>query len=167
LDLPEYLTIFGVEADNVLRAEVSQLPPALARNDNRRRVAGTVRQGPPDLGAGGDVEGNEGRVLAADLDDQPAAVDTRRAGMNPLRHGALEVLDGIAGPNHFAAVSIETKQMSTSAKGVHLAVVDRRRCARPVAVLHLAVANVVSVRPEDLAGGGVQADDAFLFARRL
>src|SRR5438874_11971682 len=57
--------------------------------------------------------------------------------------------------------------MSAGAEGVDLAVVNRRRRARPVAVLHLAIANIVGMRPENLAGGGVQADDAFLFARRL
>src|SRR5262249_18539945 len=55
--------------------------------------------------------------------------------------------------------------MSASPKGEDLAVVHCRGRARAIAVLHLAVADIVGLGPEDLAVDGIEAKNTFLFAR--
>src|SRR5262245_33566876 len=85
--------------------------------------------------------------------------------MAPSGHTAFELADGVTVPDDFAGRGVETIQMAHGAEGVNAVGVDRRRRARPVAIVHLVVIYRVLAHPALLARSCIEAGHALDFAR--
>ena len=86
--------------------------------------------------------------------------------MAPRRHPAGKLLDRVARPHHLARLRVQTMQMPCCCpQSVNLAAVDRRRAARAIAVVQLAIGHRLLVSPELLTRFCIQAEDALDLAR--
>src|SRR5262249_3755315 len=119
------------------------------------------RQRFPQLLAGVLVEGDGDAPLAADDANEAPAVHERVAGVAPDRGLGAVVLLEVLRPDHVALLGVQADKVPLGAQRVHLAVVHGRRAARPAGVGNLVGAGVL-VLPEDVAVGGVEAEDALL-----
>ena len=117
---PEQLAVCGIEPDHAVGGERHDLLHAGQRGDDRARVAGNVVLRLPEDLAVGLVEADDARPMPpADADDDPLAVDQRRAGV-AVAAGALgvaffadehgvEILDEVDPPEQLAVGRIEAR----------------------------------------------------------
>src|SRR5262249_5241663 len=135
--------------------------------DHGRAVAEALgRKRPPQLLAGGFVEGDDCAFFAADHADQPFAVEQRMGSVAPNRRLGLVFLRQIMGPKNLARFGIEAKQISFRSQRVDLAALDQRRGARAERVRD-GIRAVVLVFPEQLAVRFVKTQHAFSAWDRL
>ena len=97
----------------------------------------------------------------AAVEDQLLPQDERRTGESAESRGVYPVLlHDVARPDHLAVFRIQRKEIALATERVDHAVCDRRRGKRAIVILDadLLVAGI-RMRPDDLAGGDVDAED--------
>ena len=143
---PEQLAALGIEPDEAVGGERHDLLHAGQRGDDRSRVAGDIVLRLPEDFAVGLVEADDaGPMPPADADDDPLAVDQRRAGV-AVAAGALgsafftdevggEILDEVDAPQELAVGRVETLEFAAARLHENPRAVDDRRAAGTGAVV--------------------------------
>src|SRR5262249_41985031 len=151
------------DRDESIAGQEDDLPaPALAERDWRRVAGRIVEALPVDLAAVL-VEGDDRGPLCTDVDQHVLALDQRRAGDAEAEVRWGEVLGRIDGPELLAVLRIPADEVPGDAEGVQLAIVERRRGARPDAeqgdepVMQRAA--LVLLGPDRLAAVGLVGGD--------
>src|SRR5262249_51753620 len=116
--LPARAPGLRIDADDVLRREVDELPPLAVAAQHGRRVAGRVIDALPEDGAAEAVEGDQATAGRPDLDDEAAPIDEWRAGVAPGRHAGAHVLDGVDGPEDATRGGVEAVEVTDGAEDV-------------------------------------------------
>ena len=153
--LPQPLSVGRIPAADARRVVANDLSPATKFPHHKRRVGGSVAGRFPNQPSGFPVERGHRGVAATRVDDQFVVHDQRRRTRAPRQQLGSVVAIIICPPNNRAGVEPDAMQVTQRAVQIHQAVVNDRRRAGRVAVIHVAGGGVVQL-PNLAAVGGVE-----------
>jgi hypothetical protein len=154
------------DADRALGGEEHDLALAVDLDGDRRGVGRRIVEARPDGPAGVLVERHEAvAVLAAGIENHPAAVDQRRQGVAVERRLGAHLRHEVTRPQRLAAAEVEAVDGAVRRAGVDPSAVDGGGGAGAVIVAEAVLPVLADRRPPALlAGGGVEARQDLVLA---